>query len=89
MGSNDYSRKALVIFDDVNILFSFIKDSKLSQNKIPLNITFDASLERLANIHPHPLVKCSMEDIEVLVEDVQREPEHLDQLRVGGEETVS
>ena len=30
------------LFDDVNILFSFIKDSKYSQNKIPLNITFDA-----------------------------------------------
>ena len=31
------------LFDDVNILFSFIKDSTYSQNKIPLNIPSDAS----------------------------------------------
>ena len=48
-----YSRKVLMIFDDVNILLSFIDYLELSQNKILLNITLDAKHERLANILRH------------------------------------
>jgi len=42
-----------MIFDDVNILLSFINYLKLSENKILLNITLDAKRERLANILRH------------------------------------
>ena len=76
-----------MIFDDVNILLSFINYLKLSQNKILLNITLDAKRERLANILRHHQF-LSMQNIEVLVENVQRKPQQFDQLGIRGEEVV-